>query len=448
MRFNHHQVPRGTLWHRLSIVPLIILSLLLSNCSEKTPTELTFAFGPDDSGAVAELIESFNQTHQGEIHVTWQEGSRVSNEFFREIEKDQLSDKPVMDIIGADVVWTAALAHQGLAKDLSKMFYDNYETADFNKAALNSTIYQSKIWGMPWYMDAGILYYRKDLLATNGFDRPPVTWSELKQMAKTIMANDGPKYGYVFQGANYEGGVVNACEFIWNAGGNILISDLSSGSEIDESSEDVNIITINSEAAKLGLQEAQDMISSGVSPEIVSTFKERETAQAFADGDAIFMRAWPTAYPTLEADDAQVTTDQFALAPLPVSEFGMESYSCVGGWNLVASNGIDPDKEEAAIKFIKFMTDTRQQKDLALNGGTLPTLRKLYEDERLLRKAPVVDFARQVIQNTRIRPITPKYMELSPDIAWTFNEVLKGNLNPTEAVETMQGQMEDVLAAN
>ena len=70
------------------------------------------------------------------------------------------------------------------------------------------------------------------------------------------------------------------------------------------------------------------------------------------------------------------------------------------------------------------------------------------QDERLLRKAPVVNFARQVIQNTRVRPITPKYMEISPDMAWTFNEVLKGNLNPTEAVETMQGQMEDVLAAN
>ena len=89
MRFNHHQLPSGRLWHRLSILPLVILSLFLSNCSEQTATELTFAFGPDDSGAVADLIESFNRTYQGEIHVNWQEGSRVSNEFFREIEKYQ-----------------------------------------------------------------------------------------------------------------------------------------------------------------------------------------------------------------------------------------------------------------------------------------------------------------------------------------------------------------------
>lgn len=448
MRFNHHHVPGGRVVRSSFTLSLLILSLFLTNCNDKAPTELTFAFGPDASGAVGELIDAFNRTYKGEIQVNWQEGSRVSNEFYREIEKDQTSDNPTMEIIGADVVWTAALAYNGWARDLSNEFYDNYQNGEFNEGAMNSTIYQSKIWGMPWYLDAGILYYRKDLLAANGFDRPPVTWSELRQMAKTIMENEGTKYGYVFQGANYEGGLVNACEFIWNSGGNMLISDLSIGSEINESSEDVNIITINSDAAKLGLWEAQEMMNSGISPEVVSSFKEMETTEAFAKGEAVFMRNWPTAYPRLEIDGAKITDEQFALAPLPVSEFGMQSYSCLGGWNLVISNRIDPSKAKAAWKFIEFMTDARQQKELAMNGGTLPTLQALYQDERLVRRVPVVDFARQVIQNTRVRPITPKYMELSPDIAWTFNEVLKGNLNPTEAVETMQGQMEDVLAAN
>lgn len=449
MKSNHHHVPRGRLFQLSTILPILILSLLFNSCTnEKTTTELTFAFGPDDSGALKELIDAFNRTYKGEIEVNWQEGSRLSNEFFREIENDQASDNPTMEIIGADVVWTAAMAKNGWIMDLSQEFYDNHQTGDFVEAALNSTIYQSKIWGMPWYTDAGILYYRKDLLAANGFDRPPVTWTELRQMAKTIMENDGPKYGYIFQGANYEGGVVNACEFIWNAGGNILISDLSSGSSADESSEDVNIITINSEAAKMGLNEALEMINSGVSPMEVSNLKERETREIFANGDAIFMRGWPTFYPGLEHSDAKVSPEQFDLAPLPVSEFGMDSYSCLGGWNLVISEKMDPAKKEAAWKFIQFLTDARQQRELAINGGTIPTLQTLYQDERLQRKAPVVNFARQVIQNTRVRPITPKYMEISPDMAWTFNEVLKGNLNPTEAVETMQGQMEDVLAAN
>lgn len=448
MRLNNHHVPGGRIFKITTALILLILSLFLTNCSEQTPTELTFAFGPDDSGAVKALIEAFNRTHKGEIQVNWKEGSRLSNEFYREIEKEFASGEPTIDVIGGDVVWTAAFARKGWVEDLSTRFYDNFQNSDFVKAALNSTIYQSKIWGMPWYTDAGILYYRKDLLAANGFDHPPVTWSELKQMAKAVMDNDGPKYGYVFQGANYEGGVANACEFIWNAGGNILISDLSIGSEVDESSEDVNIITVNSEAAKMGLNEAWEMINSGVSPEDVTNFKEQEATRAFGRGDAVFMRGWPTAYPRLQQGNAAISSDQFDLAPLPVSEFGMDSYSCLGGWNLMICSHIDDDKKEAAWEFLRFMADERQQRELAINGGTMPTLQALYSDDKLQKKAPVVNFARQVIQNTRVRPITPKYMQLSPDMAWTFNEVLRGNLNPTEAVETMQGQMEGVLAAN
>lgn len=445
---DHHTTHKGYYPLLSGSCVLLIVGLLFSACSQKSPIELTFAFGPEDSGAIAKLIQDFNKAHKGEILVNWQEGSRLSNEFYRQIEKDFAAETPGMDVIGSDVVWTAAFAQAGWVEDLSNPFYDNFQTSDFVGAALNSTIYQSKIWGMPWYTDAGMLYYRKDLLEANGFQHPPATWGELRLMAKTIMENNGPKYGYVFQGANYEGGVANACEFIWNSGGNILISDLSIGTSAEEASSDVNIITVNSEAAKTGLQEAYDMISSGVSPEAVSEYQELEAAESFANGDAIFMRGWPTAYPHLQDGDAVIKPDQIELAPLPVSETGMQSYSCLGGWNLMINQRISAEKKAAAWTFIQFMAEAPQQRQMALRGGTLPSLQSLYEDEKLLHKAPMVRFAKQVVQNTRVRPITPKYMELSPDMAWTFNEVLKGNLNATEAVETMQGQMEGVLAAN
>ncbi|MEZ4992184.1 MAG: ABC transporter substrate-binding protein [Saprospiraceae bacterium] len=443
----HHATGWG---HRpfSSVFFLLIVALLYTGCSDRTPVELTFAFGPDDSGAVASLIDNFNQKNQGKIHVTWQQGSRLSNEFFREIEKDFSSDTPIIDVVGSDVVWTSAFANAGWVEDLTSQFYDEYENDDFVEGALNSTIYQSKIWGVPWYTDAGILYYRKDLLATNGFDHPPATWKELADMAKTVMTNNKVKAGYVFQGANYEGGVVNACELIWNADGNILISDLSSGSTVDEASSDVNIITINSAAAKQGLTEVSNLIMNGIVPREVAEYKELDTRRAFADGETVFMRDWPTAYPLLLKGAADLEASQIGVAALPVSKPGLRSYSCLGGWNMMINNRISDEKKDAAWTFIQFMTDARQQKQLALEGGTLPSLNKLYLDEKFLAQAPMADMAREVIQHTRVRPVTPKYMELAPDMAWTFNEVLKGSLNPTEAIETMQGQMEGVLAAN
>lgn len=448
MRSNYHHACGWGLRPLLSVLFLFVVSLLFTNCSEKTPTELTFAFGPDDSGAVAALIDDFNHQYRGKIQINWQKGSRLSNEFYREIEKDFSSETPTIDVIGSDVVWTSAFAHAGWVEDLTTHFYDEFKNDDFIEAALNSTIYQSKIWGIPWYTDAGILYYRKDLLEANGFDRPPATWKELGEMARTIMNNSGTRHGYVFQGANYEGAVVNACELIWNADGNILISDLSSGSTVDEASSDVNIITINSAPAKRGLAEVNDLLISGIVPMEVADYRELETRQAFANGETVFMRGWPTAYPLLMNGEADLDAAQIAVAPLPVSRSGLRSYSCLGGWNMMISSRISDEKKAAAWSFIKFMTNARQQKEMALAGGTLPTLQKLYLDEKFLAKAPVVSMARQVIANTRVRPVTPKYMELAPDMAWSFNAVLRGNLSPTEAIETMQGQMEGVLAVN
>ena len=45
------------------------------------------------------------------------------------------------------------------------------------------------IFGVPWYTDAGLLYYRRDLLEKAGFSDPPKTWEELAEQAFKIGAD-------------------------------------------------------------------------------------------------------------------------------------------------------------------------------------------------------------------------------------------------------------------
>ena len=83
--------------------------------------------------------------------------------------------------------------------------------------------YEGAIYGVPWFTDAGMLYYRKDLLEQAGFSEPPKTWAEMEEMVKKVRGETGTRYGFVFQGADYEGGVVNGLEFIWSSGGGCSI---------------------------------------------------------------------------------------------------------------------------------------------------------------------------------------------------------------------------------
>lgn len=420
---------------------LVLLFFLLTSCSE--PTEIVFTHGPDDTGTLKALVQQFNDQYDGKIHVTWQEGARLSNEYYRELEKDFESGTSDIDVLSADVVWTSTFADRSWVENVSEQFFADYEPDQFVPTALNSASYRNQVWGVPWYTDLGILYYRKDLLQKHGYDYPPTTWDDLITMANTIKNATFIKNGYVFQGGNYEGGVANACEFIWNAGGQVLFGDLS----IDDEDQQAPLLMINSQESIAGIEAAQNLISTGISPSDVYTHKEAESLDAFKNGDAIFMRSWPTAYRQLFASGASIKLTDVGVAALPVSKRGNQSYSCLGGWNLMVNANSSEEEKKAAWKFIAFLTDEKQQQTLAEKGGNLPALRHLYEDEALASKVPAITLAKQVMPNARLRPVTPHYMELSPDIAWAFSESLQGNLSAVAAVESIEGLFQAALVA-
>ena len=188
------------------------------------------ATGSEDQRTVKELVDRFNQNNENGITVEFQKASEVTDEYFRNLVSDFRAGGGDADVIAGDVVWAAEFAQEGWIEDLSRRMYSDYspQVPDaFLPAPLSTVSYQNKLWGVPWFTDAGLLYYRQDLLDEAGLGQPPTTWDGLKDIADQVKQQSGTKYGLVFQGAEYEGGVVNGAEFIWNAGGNILTGNIS-----------------------------------------------------------------------------------------------------------------------------------------------------------------------------------------------------------------------------
>jgi len=407
------------------------------------PVELTFSFGPDDSGSLRALIDRFNAAYEGEIRVTWREMARESDAYFRQLQSDFLVGAVDIDVIGADVIWTAEFVTNGWVEDLTARFQEAYDPEAFLSAPLNSTFYRNRLWGVPWFTDAGLLYYRRDLLEASGFAEPPRTWDELKEMAQRVMQDAGTPHGFVFQGAEYEGGVANALEYIWGAGGNVLTGNLSVAGTFGQNVIDPNVITVDSAASARGLELARSLIEEGVSPEAVTSFREEDAYELFLAGEAVFMRNWPFVYGLLTTPESQLSPEQVGVAPLPVAREGNRSFATLGGWNLMIS--AFSDQQEAAWTFIRYATDPEQQKRRALEGGFLPTLRSLYDDPEILENVPVVALGGEAIGNARVRPISPLYSLMSPRIARAFHRTLEGELSGSEAVRNLQRELETIL---
>ena len=392
--------------------------------------DLIFSMGPDDAqGTMAALIKKFNE--QSDFNVVHRVMPADTGTYFDKLRTQLQAGSGGIDVIGGDVIWPAQLAANGWIVDMSDKFPES-EQKKFLEGPLQSVTYDGKVWGVPWYTDAGMLYHRADLLEKSGYSEPPKTWDELKEMADKVKKDQGIKYGFVFQGDAYEGGVCNGLEYIWTHGGNAVDPN------------DPNKILIDSPEAAAGLATEASMLSSGVAPEAVSTYQEAETDAAFFQepGDAVFARQWPYGYAYLDTK-GYLKQDQVGVGPLPVDE-GNPLASCLGGWDMLIN--AQSDMQEEAWEFIKFMTSPEQMKFRAVKATVLPTRSALLTDPEI-EKIPVVSQGRPAIENTHPRPVSPYYSDMSLEMQEQFKASLKGDISPEQAVKTLQANLERIVEA-
>ena len=389
--------------------------------------DLVFAMGVDASGTLQDLVDRFNQEHRGEFQVRYREMPADTGQYFDQLRTELQAAASEIDVIGGDVIWPAQFAANGWILDVSDRFSES-ERQKFLPAPVDSLVYEGAIYGVPWFTDAGMLYYRADLLEEAGFSEPPATWEEMKEMALKVKQDTGTRDGFAFQGAQYEGGTVNGLEYIWTHGGDVL-----SGDEV----------IIESPEAVAGLETERSMISDGVASQAVSTYKEQETDPAFLGGRTVFCRNWPYMYALAEDPEiSRIEPGQIGIAPLPAGEGG-QSFAGLGGWNMMIN--ANSQRQEEAWEFVSWMTGEEGQRARALAATLLPTRKSLYEDQEILEKVPVIRLGKEAIQSTKSRPVSPYYSDMSLAMAEQFNLSLKGEIEPQAAVQNLQEELTKIL---
>ncbi len=92
------------------------------------------------------------------------------------------------------------------------------------------------------------------------------------------------------------------------------------------------------------------------------------------------------------------------------------------------------------------MTEPEQLKKNALEGSRLPVRRELYEDQEILDNVPVARLGKDVIiQNSRPRPVSPVYSDISLEMAEKFSASLSGEMSPEDAVSALQKEMASLV---
>ena len=380
---------------------LIVLALpgfvLLPRISHGAPMELRFVAWRSDSPRVwDQAIKDFEARNPG-TKVVREVGPHSSTEFHDLVTQKLRNRDPQMDVFFMDVIWPAEFAAAGWALPLDD-FFPVAERNKFLEASILANSYRGRVYGVPVFIDAGLLYYRKDLLVKYGFS-PPQTWPELVEQAKVILAKERDPHltGFSGQFKQYEGLICNMMEYILGNGG-ALWDEKGLASSLQHA------------ASREAVRFVRDQIIWGISHRGVLAYQEPESLALFVQGRAVFHRNWPYAWEAANDPKRSKMAGRVGVTALP-SFPGGKSVATLGGWQLGISRF--SNQPRLAWKFIEFMTGSEMQKRIALFAGRAPTRKALYRDADVLKKNP--QFRSQFEAFTRAvpRPPVPVYISLS-----------------------------------
>jgi trehalose/maltose transport system substrate-binding protein len=338
---------------------------------------------------------------------------------------------PDADLYQIDVIWPGDLAEHLI--DLNKYGADKVAGDHFPAIIKNNTV-DGKLVGLPWFTDAGLLYYRTDLLTKYGYTAPPKTWTELATMAKKIQdgeraAGNQDFWGYVWQGNSYEGLTCDALEWVYaNGGGTIISPD--------------KLITINNDKAIAALTQAAGWVGA-ISPKGVTGYQEEDARKQWEAGNAAFMRNWPYCY-SLGQKEGSAVKDKFDVAALPFGDSG-HGAATLGGWQLAVSKYSKNPAVAADVAL--FLCSKDEQKFRAIKGSFNPTIMSLYKDSDVVKASPFMSKLYDVFINAVARPSTataPKYNEVSTLFFKAVHSVLTGDKDAKTAVETLELDLQDL----
>lgn len=331
-----------------------------------------------------------------------------------------------IDLFQVDVVWPGILGNHFI--DLSKHVR---ESAGYFPVLIRNNTVDGRLVALPWWTDAGILYYRADLLKKYD-EAVPTTWQQMTKTARKIMtaehdAGNGDLWGFVWQGKAYEGLTCNALEWLDSFGAGHIVAG---NGKVDVENPRTLV------AMKLAASWVGD-----ISPKGVLNYDEEASRGVFQSGKAVFMRNWPYAW-ALANDDESAIKGKVGVTALPQGGPDGKHTGTLGGWNIAVSRY--SKNQEHAISLALYLTSAAEQKRRAVVASYNPTIMALYKDPEVLEANPFFGKLFETFSNAVARPsaVTGKsYNRVSAEFWRAVHRILAGQQDAKPAIAALENRL-------
>ncbi len=409
---------------RIENVPLrkillifFISALIVSFAScQKQKEELTgittlhfVTWKPNQPKAWEEILRIFHEENP-DIKIIREIGPHSSTAFHDLLTQKLKNQSKDVDVYFMDVIWPPEFAAAGWAMNLDE-FFPQTEKEKFLESTILANTYKGRLYGIPLFIDSGMLFYRKDILKKYGY-RPPKTWQQMAKQVSKIVPEETKRgrqiYGFSGQFKQYEGLICNMMEYILSNRGKVVDSETGKSAIAEKPAIDA-------------VRFVRDKIIGTSAPVGVLTYQEPESLDLFIQGKSVFLRSWPYAWEVSNNPEHSRIVGKVGITKLPHFRRG-RSYSTLGGWQLGISSY--SENKEAAWRFVEFLTSERIQKLYAIKSGKAPTRKILYDDPEVLKTNPHFAEMKDVFLSAYPRPRSPLYPAISNILQRYFSKAI------------------------
>jgi multiple sugar transport system substrate-binding protein len=323
------------------------------------------------------------------------------------------------DVVTLNDPYVASFSAQGALTDIAGMVVASnvINPKMYYPGPRATSAWNGRLYTVPRDTNTLALYYNADMFRKHGLnpDRPPSTWSELREAAKALTSNG--VYGLGFSANMASDGVFHFLPFLFQAGGSISRLDAPEAVE--------------------ALQFWTDLVRSGVVSRDVINQRQYEVASVFMSGGNAMAVGGPWELPRMKTD----AKFDWRVAVLPVHDKVQKPASALGGYHYAIPTGAR--NVAGAFKFIEFMSTPdflnagwsagrlAPRSDVALENPEWPEAYAAY---------------RKQLQSAIQRGPHPQWPEIERAINVAIQEALTGVKTPNEALTSAAATIAPILA--
>jgi len=320
------------------------------------------------------------------------------------------------DVSQIGTTWMGEFATQAL--DPTPAVIDK---SAFFEGAQKTTEVGGTSYGVPWYVETRLVYYRKDLAAKAGFTTLPTDWAGLKSMAKAMQTKAGAKFGIDLQ-AGGQGSWQTILPFAWSNGAEVATADQKK-------------YTFDTPQTT----EAAKYYQSYFTEKIAAKEPVKDSrAPNFVNGSVPMFISGPWEMGGIDKLGGPGFKDKYGVMEMPKQK---SATSFVGGSDLVVFK--KSKNRDSAWKFVQWLSDPKTQVKFFALSTDLPSVKSAWTDPSLTADAKLAVFGKQ-LEDALAPPATVTWEQVAAEFDKAMEQVCKQGLDPATALKSVQSKADSI----